>query len=236
MRVRIATLLIASLAFGSCATEPEVASTTLPPTTNTTTTTTTEPPTTTEATTTTTSVPVPPGYELVEVEEEEIRLALPASWVTVDLTQEGWQDLLTAGFEALPDVAELISNEAQAIISEGGLLLAFDLEDQTDDFATNVNILHSERGPLDDPELVLSALGEQLELFGAVEPTVDQVEVPLGPAIKASYGFDPETGFTHQVVQYYVFTDSSVYIVTFSTTNLIDLEFVFETIMSTFDS
>ena len=235
MKARFAVLLIVVVVAGSCTSEPEVAPTTLITTTTSTTTTTQPTTTTTQPTTTTTTIPVPPGYDLVEIREEEIRLALPDSWVTVDLTEEGWRELLTTGLEALPDVAELIGNEAQAIINEGGLLLAYDLDSEAD-FATNLNILETERGPLDDPELVLGALGEQLELFGAVEPAIDQVQVPLGAAIKASYGFAPETGFTHQAVQYYVFGDRSVYIVTFSTGNLIELEFVFETIMATFDS
>jgi hypothetical protein len=237
MKGRLAAVMVLTMVCVSCAAEPEVASTTVATTTTTSTTTTTEPTTTTtEATTTTTTIFVPDGYVMVEIEAEGIRLGLPDSWITVDLTQEGWAELLTAGLEALPEAAQLINNEAEAIINEGGLLLAYDLENQADGFTTNVNILESGRGPLDEPDVFLAALGAQLELFGAVDPAIDLVEVPLGPAIKASYGFAPETGFTHQAVQYYVFAVGSVYIVTFSTANLIDLEFVFETIMSTFDA
>jgi hypothetical protein len=229
-------MVLLMLALSSCAAEPEATSTTALTTTTPSTTTTTEATTTTVATTTATTIPVPTGYSLIEIEGEKIRLALPESWVTLDLTQEGWEELLTASLEALPDVAALVGNEAQAIIREGGLLLAYDLQGDEGDFATNLNILESERGPFDDPDVVFPALGEQLELFGAVEPAIDRVEVPLGQAIKASYGFAPETGFTHEVVQYYVFAEGSLYIVTLSTANLVDLEFVFETIMSTFDS
>lgn len=235
MRTRLVAFPVLVVLFASCTAEPEVASTTVP-TTTTSTTTTTEPTSTTEVTTTTTTIFVPDGYEMIEIDGEGIRLALPDSWIAVDLTQEGWEDSLTAGLEALPETAELINSEAEAIIKEGGLMLAYDLENQVEGFTTNVNILEAERGPLDDPDLVLSALGEQLQLFGAVDPAVDLVDVPLGQAIKASYGFAPETGFTHQAVQYYVFAEESVYIITFSTANLIELEFVFETIMSTFDA
>ena len=57
----------------------------------------------------------------------------------------------------------------------------------------------------------------------------------MGDAIKASYDWAPETGLTHTTVQYYAFGVEALYIVTFSTKDLVDLEFVFETIMSTFD-
>jgi hypothetical protein len=236
MTKRVVTLLSFALLAASCAAEPEVVSTTAPATTTSTTTTTTMPTTTTAPTTTTTFLEAPVGYEFIEIEGEGLQLALPESWVTVDLTQEGWEELLTEGLAALPESAALINEEAQGIISEGGLLLAYDLGHQDEDFVTNLNILSSVRAPGDTPAAVVPVLGETLEQFGAVAPAVDLVEVPLGPAVKASYGFAPETGFTHFAVQYYVFDVDTVFIVTFSTEDLIELEFVFETIMSTFDS
>ena len=235
MRRRVAIVLFFVVFVVSCAADPEAGPTTAPTTTTTSTTTTTIPTTTTASTTTTTLREAPVGYAFVEIEDEDIFLALPESWVTVDLTQAGWEELLTEGLAEIPESAELINEEAQGIISEGGLLLAYDLEHQDEDFITNANILSSERGPDDNPAVVAPVLGQTLEQFGAVDPVVEVVEVPLGPAIKASYAFAPETGFNHFVIQYYVFGSDTIYIVTFSTENLIELEFVFETIMATFD-
>jgi len=221
--------VIITLLTAACNAEPDVTSTSAPPVTTTTT-------TTTASTTTTTEVEVPNGYEPVEIEGENIRLALPDSWVTVDLTREGWEELLAEGLAAIPAASELVSDEGQAIIGQGGLLLAYDFEHQNDDFVTNLNILSADRGPLDDPEVILSVLTEQLEQIGVVDAAVDLVEVPMGAAIRVSYGLPPETGFTHKTVQYYVFGPGTVYIVTFSTKDLVDLEIVFETVMSTFDA
>ena len=219
----------------SCSTEPEAASTTAPPTTTTTTTPTTTP-TTAASTTAQAPFEVPGGYEIIALEGENIRLALPQSWVVVDLTREGWEELLAEALGAFPEAAELVGDEGQAIISQGGLLLAYDVENQDDDFVTNVNVLSAERGPLDDPEVIIPVLTDQLDQVGVVDAALDIVEVPIGDAIKASYGLPPETGFSHAAVQYYVFAPDTVYIVTFSTENIVDLEFVFETIMSTFDA
>lgn len=237
MRRRVLATLIVTVVLASCAAEPEAEPTTVPTTTTTsTTTTTTAPTTTTEPTTTTTTIAVLPGYELIEIEDGDVRMTIPESWVTVDLTQDDWEELLTEGLAALPDAAGILTEEAQLVIATGGLLLAYDLEHQDEDFITNLNILGSERTAADQPAVVESVLADQLVQFGAVAPAVDAVELPIGPAIKASYSFAPETGFTHEAVQYYVFGSETVYIVTFSTEHLIELEFVFETIMSTFDS
>jgi hypothetical protein len=232
VRQRAIVLVILTVFSSSCAEESEVASTT----TSTAPTTTTTAPATTASTTTTTLIEVPSGYQLVEIEGENIRLALPESWVTADLTQEGWEELLTEGLEAFPESAQLVDDEGQAIISQGGLLLAYDFQHQDDDFVTNLNILSAERGPLDDPDVIIPVLTQQLEQIGVMDAAVDIVEVPLGSAIKASYALPPETGFSHTAVQYYVFGPDTVYIVTFSTEDIIDLEIVFETIMSTFDA
>jgi hypothetical protein len=194
--------------------------------------------TTASTTTTTTTIPVavPVGYELAEIKDENIRLALPQSWVIIDLTQEDWEELLVEGFEEFPEAAALVGEEGQAIISQGGLLLAYDLEHQDDDFITNLNMLSIERGPLDDPEVIIPVLTQQLEQIGVENLAIDLLEVPLGSAIKASYGMPPETGFTHTAIQYYVFGPDTVYIITFSTEHVLDLEFTFDTIVSTFDA
>ena len=233
MRGRATALVIVTLVAAACATESGTVSTTVPPDIATTSTTT---PTTTASTTTTTVVEAPNGYKLVEIEAVNIRLALPESWVTVDLTRQGWEELLAEGLGAFPEAADLVDDEGQAIISQGGLLLAYDFEHQDDDFVTNLTILSTERGPLDDPEVIIPILNQQLEQIGVVDASVDIVEVPLGAALRASYGLPPETGFTHTAVQYYVFGPDTLYIVTFSTEDIVDLEIVFETIMSTFDS
>jgi hypothetical protein len=181
-------------------------------------------------------VELPDGFALVEIEAENVRLALPRSWVTADLTQQGWEELLAQGLEAFPDAAGLVDEEGKAIISQGGLLLAYDFEHQSGDFVTNLNILAAERGPLDDPDVLSPFLVQQLEQIGVVDAAVDTVEVPLGSAIRASYALPPETGFSHTTIQYYVFAPDTVYIATFSTRDLVELEIVFETIMATFDA
>jgi len=228
-------LIVALMA--SCTTGSEAVSTTLPIAAATSAPTTTTAPTTSTAPTTTTStIALPPRYVLIEIKDADLRMALPESWVMIDLTAEDWEDLLSEGLAAIPDVAALINEEARAIISEGGLLLAYDFDHQSGGFVSNVNVLLTERGPTDVPELIGPLLAEQLEQFGAVAPAIDEVTLPMGEAIKASYDWAPETGLTHTTVQYYVFGVEALYIVTFSTKDLVDLEFVFETIMSTFDA
>ncbi len=235
MRQRVSFLAAIALLAASCAAEPEpvpTTTTTLP----TTSTTTTTAPTTTAPTTTTTEVEVPAGYTMIEIEGQSVRFALPESWVTVDLTQEGWEELLAEGLAAVPEAAGLVDEEGQAIISQGGLLLAYDFDHLDEEFVTNLNILSAERGPLDEPDVIIPVLSQQLEQIGVVDAVVDTVEVPLGQAIRAGYTMPPETGFTHTVIQYYVFGPDTVYIVTFSTKDIIELEIVFELIMSTFDA
>ena len=235
MSSRAVFYLIAVL-MASCTTGSEAVSTTVPIATATSApTTTTVPTTSTVPTTTTTTIAVPPGYILIEINDADLRMALPESWVIIDLTADDWEDLLSEGLAAIPDMAALINEEARVIISEGGLLLAYDLDHQSDGFVSNVNVLSTERGPADVPELIGPLLAEQLEQFGAVAPAIDEVTLPLGEAIKASYDWAPETGLTHTTVQYYAFGVEVLYVVTFSTKDLVDLEFVFETIMSTFD-
>lgn len=224
----------------SCAAEPETTPTVSPTTSTSSTTATTgvTTTTTTPATTpsTTASVELPAGYDWVEIVDENVRLALPESWVTVDLTQQDWEELLAEGLASVPKAAELASDEAQVLISEGGLLLAYDFEHRDEEFVTNVNLLSVERGPLDGPEVLSSILSQQLEQIGALDLVIDEVEVPLGPAVWANYLLPPDTGFTHSVVQYYVFGVDTVYIATFSTHYLTELEIVFDTIMSTLEA
>jgi hypothetical protein len=236
VRPRAITLPILAILVSSCAVKPDTVPTTVPPPVPSTTTTSTTQPPTTSSTTSTTIVEVPDGYALVEIEAEEVRLALPGSWVTVDLTRQGWEELLAEGLEAFPDSAGLVDEEGQAIISQGGLLLAYDFEHQDGDFVTNLNVLAAERGPLDDPDVIIPVLVQQLEQIGVLDAAVEPVEVPLGSAIRASYALPPETGFSHTTIQYYVFAPDWVYIVTFSTKDIVELEIVFETIMSTFDT
>ena len=236
MRHRVSFLAALALLAASCAAEPEPVPTTTTTTVPTTSTTTTTAPTTTAPTTTTTVVEVPAGSTMIEIEGQSVRFALPESWVTVDLTQEGWEELLAEGLAAVPEAAGLVDEEGQAIISQGGLLLAYDFDHQDEEFVTNLNILSAERGPLDEPDVIIPVLSQQLEQIGVVDAVVDTVEVPLGRAIRAGYTMPPETGFTHTVIQYYVFGPDTVYIVTFSTKDIIELEIVFELIMSTFDA
>ncbi|MDR9450824.1 MAG: hypothetical protein RI637_06360 [Acidimicrobiia bacterium] len=235
MRNRRVFYLIVVL-MASCTTGSEAVSTTLPIAAATSAPRITTAPTTSTAPTTTTStIAVPPGYVLIEINGADLRMALPESWVMIDLTAEDWENLLSEGVAAIPDVAALINEEARAIIGEGGLLLAYDFDHQSGGFVSNVNVVSTERGPTDVPELIGPLLAEQLEQFGAVAPAIDEVTLPMGEAIKASYDWAPQTGLTHTTVQYYVFGVEALYIVTFSTKDLVDLEFVFETIMSTFD-
>ena len=58
--------------------------------------------------------------------------------------RDDWEDLLPEGLAAIPDMAALINEEARVIISEGGLLLAYDLDHQSDGFVSNVNVLSTE--------------------------------------------------------------------------------------------
>ena len=58
--------------------------------------------------------------------------------------------------------------------------MAYDFEHRDEEFVTNVNMLSIERGPLDDPEVLLSILAQQLEQIGALDLVIDQVEVNSG--------------------------------------------------------
>ena len=69
-------------------------------------------------------------------------------------------------------MADLVNEEARDIINEGGV--------------PNINVLSTERGPTDDPELIGPLLAEQLEQFGGVAPAIDEATPPSGEAIKAS--------------------------------------------------
>lgn len=207
--------------------------------TSTSTTTTTAAPTTTSTSTATTTEPetvTPDGYVFVELAGEKVRLAIPESWVTVDLTAEDWQELLIEGIDALPNADQLIGSEAEALISQGGLLLAYDFDHSDEGFVTNLNILGFDRGPLDNPEVMSPIIGEQLEILGGVDVDIATIEVPAGTAIRARYGMPPETGFSHAVIQYYAFGAERVYVVTFSTTQATALEPVIFSVMETLES
>ena len=85
MRNRAVFYLIAAL-MASCTTGSEAVSTTLPVAAATSTpTTTTAPITSTAPTTTTSTIAVPPRYVLIEIKDADLRVALPESWVMMQL-------------------------------------------------------------------------------------------------------------------------------------------------------
>ena len=158
----------------------------------------------------------------VSVPDVGFTITLAAGWQAIPLTEEG----LAAIREALPegsDMADLLESQADDLAASGLKLWAFDVESASvaSGFTSNMNVIAQPAVP----GLTVSLLGTlaqtQLEaLEGVSDFSVTDVRLPAGDAVEAAYRLDQtlDSGETVSALgtQYYLASDSWIYIVTFT--------------------
>lgn len=155
---------------------------------------------------------VPDGWQLVE--GDGVSIAVPGGWMGVPLEDFdlGGEDLQ----EVLPNADEALLNQAAQVVRQGGVLLAFGPLDEM--FTDNINILAM---PI---PATMSQLEQEARLgmdqLGADVISIDQVELPVGPAVRVEYTLDlqgPDGPATVEGIQFFVPQDRMTYVITVST-------------------
>jgi len=158
-------------------------------------------------------------------------VTIPGGGLTITLA-EGWQayELDEAGVEAIgelfpPDsqIGQLLGGQAGALAAAGVKLWAIDPREASvvDDFAPTLNVIEQPMPAGLTIELLGGLAKAQLEgLEAASDVTVESVDLPAGPAVKATYGIDQALADGSAVsavgTQYYLANEESLYIVTFT--------------------
>jgi hypothetical protein len=206
-----------ALLTGACATESDQADDT------TTTTTTTEAETTTttseaETTTTTEATPdvdVPDGFQLAE--GDGILVAVPSSWLAIDLADGEFEALLDEAVAANPDLDGVLDEQVRAIAAQGAVFFAIEVGDA--EFATNANIIKVPGAIPDDASELDGVARQGIAQFGGDVQDVSTVDLPAGEALRVTYDATLADGAGGTIefsgVQFYVLADAG-YVITVS--------------------
>ena len=174
-----------------------------------------------------TSADLPDGFHVIEGEGVSIG------------TPEGWDGIAPEDaamspeeFEqAFPDVSDEMLEQGAAAVSQGSVLVAFDVEIGSLD---NLNVI--EIPARIELELMERQAETELSAMGAEIESIEEAPIPAGDALRADYTVDvalPDGDtIATQGVQYYVVTDDRTYVVTFSSAN--DISDLATTMIDTF--
>jgi len=156
----------------------------------------------------------------VEIAGEGFRITLPEGWQAIEMSQES---IAAIGdmFPADSDIGQLLQSQAGSLALAGVKLFAIDSRPGSvvDGFAPNLNVLVQPRPAGLSIELLATVAQQQLSAIDAFSGvTVDSVDLPAGPAIKATYAVSQTRtdGSTVEArgTQYYLASDDSLFIVT----------------------
>jgi hypothetical protein len=158
-------------------------------------------------------------------------VTIPGGGLTITLA-DGWQayELDAAGLEAIgelfpPDsqIGQLLGGQAGSLAAAGVKLWAIDprIGSIVDDFAPTLNVIEQPMPAGLTIELLGQLAKAQLEgLDAASDVSVDAVELPAGPAVKATYRLDQPLADGSAIsavgTQYYLANEESLFIVTFT--------------------
>lgn len=158
-------------------------------------------------------------------------VTIPGGGLTITLA-DGWQayELDAAGLEAIGElfpedsqIGQLLGGQAGSLAAAGVKLWAIDPRDASvvDDFAPTLNVIEQPMPAGLSIELLGQLAKAQLEgLEASSDVTVESVELPAGPAVKATYRLDQPLADGSAVsaagTQYYLASEDSLYIVTFT--------------------
>jgi hypothetical protein len=143
----------------------------------------------------------------IELRDRGYALTLPDNWFTVDLSEEGIQDVLAEGLQGMPEgFGESLTEQVRTAISGGVSLLAYRNADGNAAAGTNVNVilLPAYGMSLDTIEALNVAQLEQIVGEGA---TVDseRVMLPAGEAAVLRYELAPSSAGDGVAIEQYFF-------------------------------
>jgi hypothetical protein len=158
-------------------------------------------------------------------------VTIPGGGLTITLA-DGWQayELDAVGLEAIGDlfppdsqIGQLLGGQAGSLAAAGVKLWAIDPRSGSivDEFAPTLNVIEQPMPAGLSIELLGQLAKAQLEgLDAASDVVVDSVELPAGPAVKATYRLDQPLADGSAIsavgTQYYLANDESLFIVTFT--------------------
>lgn len=171
-----------------------------------------------------------PGSAATAPDSPRAGLQLPSGWSTFRGSNYaiGLPELWVDGRSFLedPDVRQAISDQlegadlggfeglAQSLLSSEGVDFLFNMAAFTGSFAENLNVLQFPAGAADDLALARDLGPAQLEAAGATDVTSEVVDLDRFPALFITYRI-PDVGVA-QGHQYWVATDATVFVLTFS--------------------
>ncbi len=153
---------------------------------------------------------VPTGFEVHN--GPGFVIALPAAYAPIDLDNQAAMQML----QDSPLGGEELNVAIQALQSGMITFWAFDLTDLSSGFAPNVNIGRQERTAFDEINVYLQTLADQYASIGVDVQSVDEVQMPFGPAVMAVSSFPIGDGTYTTAYQLFALTDTYVYVVTLS--------------------
>lgn len=111
-----------------------------------------------------------------------------------------------------------LADQLPTLIDQGIKLFAVDIFGDDPEFVSNVNVGVFERGPIDDIDLIEQVVPQQVELFGGDLVALERVQIPSGEALRAVYDLPIGGGYVAKGQQYWMASETSVYVVTFTDT------------------
>jgi hypothetical protein len=154
-----------------------------------------------------------PGGLEGRVEIPGLAITLPDGWKTLPLDRQDFEELIDA-YPIDSPVRTLLESQVGTIAVTGIRLFAVDARPRSDIFGANLNVLELPNMPL---PLYSGVIEGQLEMLGATEVEVDDIELPAGEALRARFALDVpiDGGATVRVVaaQYVVASGEQLFIV-----------------------
>lgn len=207
--------LVLTLVAVACGGEETATSTVAPSTTATSTTTT---PTTTQPATTTLdpTLEAPAGFLRHVDTEYGFVMDLPENWLTIGTDPADLEQMLDLGGEIAGVDPELL-DLARDSIAGGVALIAYDTLALDTPFATNLNVLRTERVGGIGPTLYENVVPAQLELFGAEDISTSRTSLPAGEAVITEFS---TPALDSRGLQYTIFTEDHLWIITLSASDV----------------
>jgi hypothetical protein len=171
---------------------------------------------TTEQTTSAAQDSIPDGFKRVGSKENGVSIAVPDSWVTLDLSKDDLERGLTQS--GLSGAALEQAKQGLQVLVSSKAVWASDpksAEKSSNGFTTNLNGYCQQNAGASADQLI-SAAKEQLKQLKAKVTEASEVAVDQGKAVRITYSF-PTGGVNVQGTQYYVPGNGKTCIVTLST-------------------
>lgn len=162
----------------------------------------------------------PPSVELADdwtlTEGDGYQIGLPPGWFDAHraLDDEDFMAEMSSSFGDFTDDDEFRAM-LEEDVADGLDLLAFRISDLNSEFASNINVIVQQRGPMDEPEVLRELAPDMLASVGGMVTGMDEYDVRGMPNLEVTYDLDLPSGEV-MGIQNYLFTDDVIYVATYT--------------------